>query len=375
MTDTETKLLPLGVHFGLPDEMYFADPGLGSTQVKELNIDALEYWWASSMNPYQEERKSTDAMKFGTAIHRVILEGPEAFKAKFSIAPRKSDHEGLLVTNDDLKKWLDARGHSTKGTKPVLIAAAQDGGCTWPIWDVLLDEHKADCEMRGTESLDADVADQILMRTRVINANPQITKHLTGGYSEVTVIWEDEDGVRWKARIDYVRKDGQADLKSFQNQFKEPIIKAIAKRITALQGHIQVKLHWTGVQMAKQMIIDHGADAVFSHHPEEPLMRSGCIDGHTPDEQWLIDFASMPPGGFHWVFVQSTNAPVVRALQCPQSNKKEVSDVWNDASLKISYAKMLWMKCKEQFIDGEAWIDTEPQEKLEDWHFPPHIIG
>jgi len=373
----QTELLPLGIHFGLPQDQYLDDPGLGSTQVKELNIDPLEYWWKSPMGP-GVERKESDAMTFGTALHSIVLEGQGAFERLYSVAPRKSDYEGLLVTNDDMKEWLKARGHPTKGTKAVLIDALKEAGCSWPIWEDLIDAHRADCEMRQVESLDAEVAEQLQTRARVIHADPNVKTLLTDGFSEVSIFWEDADGVRWKARVDYIRKQDQTDLKSFQNQFKEPIIKAITKRITSLQGHIQARLHWSGVQAAKDMLLAHGDDAVFRH--------GKCL---SPDEAWLIDFASMPPGPFYWIFAQSTDAPIVRALKCPMSGvrqirdvdgnvtgtRTEVSEIWNDASLKISYAKKLWLDCKAKFIDGEAWMDLDAQHELNDWDFPPYIIG
>ena len=100
---SNSGLLPLGVHFGLDDEIYHADPGLGSTDIRRLLQSPADFWHHSKWNP-DRPVSDTDAKTWGRAFHKLTLEGPEAFARAYVMEPDKSaEAPGLIVTLDDMK--------------------------------------------------------------------------------------------------------------------------------------------------------------------------------------------------------------------------------------------------------------------------------
>jgi hypothetical protein len=76
-----------GVYFDLPAENYHADPALGATSLKALIYDPALYWFESGFNPLRQEEQPTKARIVGTAVHTMVLDGPEAFKARYRPMP------------------------------------------------------------------------------------------------------------------------------------------------------------------------------------------------------------------------------------------------------------------------------------------------
>lgn len=353
------KVLPLGIHFGLPEDDYLSDSGQGSTQVKRILISPLDYWWKSPFGPEHVEETESSAQALGTALHKYILEGEEAFDASYIIAPGKADYPDLLVTATDLKSWLADHDEKVSGNKGELIERIHDIDPDVNIWDVICEDHARDCYDNGCYSIDAATAQDVRIRGKIMHSTPGIKEKLSGGYSEVSIFWE-EGGVRYKARIDYLRTDMQCDLKSFSNQNGESVPRVVSRKVAGLRWHIQARLHWEGVQAAKKMILAHGPDAVF---------------GDAPPNEWLIDFAKAPAGDFWWLFVQSKGAPVISARTCPRSVKRDHSDIWQDAGFQIEYARKLYLENMQMFGPGQAWIDTQPVHRSTDDDFPPWTIG
>lgn len=358
-SNTSDQVLALGVHFGLPEEEYLSDPGLGSTQLKQLLISPLHYWWHSPFGPDHVQVSESSAMALGTAIHKYTLEGAEAFEAAYTISPQKDDYDDLLVTASDLQDWLRERGEKVSGAKGELIDRVFSTDPGAQVWDVILEEHDEFCKINGKSSIPQGAAQDIRIRGEIIRSTPGVSDLLSGGHPEVSIFWE-SNGVRFKARIDYLTTAAQTDVKSFTNPNGDSIRKMIGRKVAGHQWHLQARLHWNGVQAAKAMLLDGGADYVF---------------GNAPDKEWLIDFAKSPAGEFWWLFVQSSGAPIIKAMTCPRTRKKDHSDIWQDAQFKIEHAIRLYSEHAERFGMNEAWIDTEPPCLLHDEDFPPWTIG
>jgi hypothetical protein len=119
-----------GVNFGLSMADYRADPSLGSTDLKRLLQAPAVYWWHSWMNPDRPPSPDSPARQKGRALHKLVLEGPEAFEAAFVTEPRPEAHPGALVTLDDLKARGRDLGEPVSGTKADLAKRikAKDAG-------------------------------------------------------------------------------------------------------------------------------------------------------------------------------------------------------------------------------------------------------
>lgn len=358
-TMIEATTIPLGIHFGLSEADYLSDPGLGSTQLKQILISPLHYWWHSPHGPEYVSQTESSAMALGTALHKYILEGGDAFDEAYIIAPEKADHKDLLTTADDLREWLRERELKVGGKKDDLIDRVLNEDPCAAIWDVIVEAHATECEDTGVLSIGRSAAHDVRIRGEIIHKTPGIRDLLSGGYPEVSIFWE-ENGVRFKARIDYLTSTFQTDLKSFTNPNGDSIRKMIGRKVAGHVWHLQARLHWNGVQAAKEMLLKGGADFVF---------------GDAPDSEWLVNFAKSPPGDFWWLFVQSSGAPIVKAWSCPRSRPKDHSDVWQDAQWRIEAATRAYAECVGRFGPDSAWIDTEPPVQAHDEDFPPWTIG
>src|SRR5215831_16007085 len=109
-----------GVYFNLPAAEYHADPSLGSGDLKRLLQAPAVYWWHSHMNSERPPSPDSPAKQKGRALHKLVLEGEEAFAAAFATEPQPHAHPGCLVTLDDLKSKCRELGEAVSGTKAEL---------------------------------------------------------------------------------------------------------------------------------------------------------------------------------------------------------------------------------------------------------------
>src|ERR1700686_3130168 len=85
--DQKPGQLANGIYIGLDADRYHEDDALGSSDIKRLRRGAFEYWWGSRLNPCRPEDDETEAQKVGTAYHKIILEGRQAFDALYLRRP------------------------------------------------------------------------------------------------------------------------------------------------------------------------------------------------------------------------------------------------------------------------------------------------
>lgn len=91
-----SDLLPLGVHFGIPDDVYRKDPGVSQSLLK-LSRYSMNHVRCS--NDGEADDSDSDAKKFGRAFHAMMLQ-PKEFERSFVTAP--ADYDGRTT---DGKKW------------------------------------------------------------------------------------------------------------------------------------------------------------------------------------------------------------------------------------------------------------------------------
>ena len=133
----------------------------GSGLIKIEQECPAKFWHQSYLNPAREEQNDTPAMAFGRAVHMLLLEGPECFKAHYVIRP-----EGLNFSTKEGKAWRDAQ---------------------------------------TAEILTADDAIKIAQMVAAITEHPQARRAFMDGLSERSLIWRDPlTGIWLKARPDWL---------------------------------------------------------------------------------------------------------------------------------------------------------------------------
>lgn len=162
-------MLTPGLHAGVPEAEYRADPGLNASIIKyglgEGGSLAAMRWAMDNPTP------PTDAMDMGTLLHALVLE-PETFLDRVAI-------------------WDGAK----RGTAYTEFAAANEGRII-----IKPDQHTALARMRDS-----------------IMDHPQARALVTGqGMREATAIFNARAGIRGKARIDFLNTEQNmlVDLKT-----------------------------------------------------------------------------------------------------------------------------------------------------------------
>jgi hypothetical protein len=273
-----------GIYIGLPDEDYFQDPALGSSDIKSLLVSAPDYWHNSLYNP-QRQMKESHYMDRGHALHAMLLRGPSFFAAHYDRRLRKEDHPDALVTVDQLRGVLESYGLAKSGDKASLIKRIRDAGATHlEIWDDLV----AAQEASGKTIIEHDDYDRILIADAMVRKNPALAACFRAGIPEVAIFWE-IDGVRFRAKLDWLAMNSTTDLKSFTNKMERPVGEAIQSTFWNQRHHLQASHYLNGrAQMAR-------------------LIEEGRVFGDV-DLDWLKKVAAVENDSFVFLFHQLRGA-------------------------------------------------------------------
>lgn len=328
-----------GVYFGMSEDAYHADPALGSTDLRRLLVAPSEFHWTWAGNPDPETQEDTDALTFGRAVHKLVLEGTNAFQGLYAPKPEGPD---VLVTAEDMKVWLRNRGLLDKGTKESMAdrIRAIDPGVK--IQDVIL----AEAKRNGREILTDTAYRRIMLASAYITKNPHLARSFAGGQSEVSIFWV-RRGVRLKARLDYLRvirwQDRRcaviSDLKSFGRvKPGQPLAQAVTE---AAAGYKHQAAHYMdGLAHAKRMI------------------RDGIVHGAV-DREWLERVATAQTMLFAFVFFKSQGSPYAQAkLLQPQNPLIEL------AQRDVETALDTFTAYHNHFGAAGPWVSLEEPQEL-----------
>lgn len=340
-----------GLYFGLPEEDYHRAFALSASGIKWLRASTLDWWARSPLNPDPDDEEDTEAQAIGTAYHKRILEGRDAFYARYAPALDLADFPDALRTNEEIITAIEAETGSAKGLKGCrkaeLIARLAEVAPQARVWDALLRAHAE--EYAGKEFLSARLARKIETSAKMIEAHPDLGKAFRGGAAEVSCFWHDaETGVPMKCRFDYLKPRVVVDLKTVANVYGSPLDRAVARAIANGRLHIQAAFYLDGADMATHLI---GRGLVFGEHDPAFLKAFAAVsDART----WL------------WVFQQKGAAPVARGYVLPPGITMDL------ARHEITEAKLLWARCWQTF-GSDPWIDTADIHTIDSTELPSYI--
>jgi hypothetical protein len=303
---TTPKLDREGVFFNLPDAQYHDDDALGSTDLKRLLRSAPDFWWHSKFNPLrkpEEESTLSPALIFGRAVHKCVLEGRGFFEAHY--AP------------------TDFAGNLRAGK-----------------------EERAEITEAGKVPLKREDYERILVASQFIRANPHLSEAFAGGYPEVSVFWE-EDGIRFKARFDYLKLRAITDLKSIRNSRGIDFVEACRRRFADDRFDLQAE-HYC-----------HAREQIAG------LMEKGLVFGDY-DPDWLRKAAHEDPFAFVFVWWQADDAPITWACSLSRG-----SPILKAGRSGIEAAVHRYRSFMNQFGPDQAWVLTEPVSELDSEELPP----
>jgi hypothetical protein len=293
---------PDGIYFGMSDAVYHADTALGSTGLKKLVGNAPDFWWDSWMNPARDENDDTPAKIFGRQLHLCVLEGLEKFKTfhapQYNSANRK---EGIA----EIKEITAA------GKVPVKFK---------------------------------DYA-KILAASAFIKANKTLANAFEGGQPEVSVFWT-VDGVRFKARFDYLKLNAITDLKSIANRNDKAFAKACRDAVASYDYIISAEHYTEGRRQLKR------------------LLSEGRVFG-SYDPEWLTKVAANEVFAFVFVFWQKDGAPISHGIKLSPGNP-----LFSYARSMIAQAVSNYRTYLAEFGTETAWVPSTPLEELDETDLP-----
>jgi hypothetical protein len=352
-----------GIWFGLDEELYRKVPALSSSGIRNLLISPLDYWTASHMNPAYVDEK-TDAMVLGTALHRRLLE-PERFSRLYAAWPRIEDYPNAVDGGDALKALCGDLGLKKSGKIADMCERILEANPDAELWPVI----KADLIKghAGKILLDAKKLDDIERAARIVFAHDAAKKALTGGYSEVSIFWVDEEtGVPLKCRTDNLKVKSVVDVKSFSNPLGKPLSVAVAGAVANGRYDVQAVMYDAGVAAAKQMLRARGSEVLHGA-------------GEIPND-WLLAFAACQRHAFAFVFIETGTVTNVKVREFKEfegygGQGMTMNAYWGAGMSGFRRGVRLYVECMKKFGPNKPWIDDEPMKPFVDLEFPMHLFN
>jgi hypothetical protein len=319
LAPAETKQLEPGIYLGLDEEIYHRDLSLGSGDMRNLLLSPCDYYWGSSLNPNREddENDDTPARIRGRAMHKLVLQGEAEY-----------DREYMCGARNDAGMTPAEKGAATKAAN---ARAAQLGLVALPAKDY----------------------DRIAIAAAMITKNPKLAGAFQGGIPEVSVFWE-RDGVRRKARIDYLKPRGVGDLKSITNIKKIEFRRACREAIANYRYDIQAA-HYLEGRAALPRLVAEGR--IFG--PEGGFKSVDEIGEHA---DLLKRIALMKSFAFQIVFFQASKAPVTwSTIITPHDH----NPLYQTALADLETAAGNYREFMEKFGPGNIWLMLDEPAELD----------
>jgi hypothetical protein len=291
-----------GIYFGMTDTVYHADRALGSTSIKKLIGNAPDFWWDSWMNPARDGDDDTPSKIFGRQLHMCVLEGAEKFKARH--APQYG------------------KGNTKEGKSEI-----------------------ADIVASGKVPVKFKDYGKILAASAFIKANKTLANAFDGGQPEVSVFWT-IDGIRYKARFDYLKMNAITDLKSLANPYGKEFEKACRDAVASYDYLVSAEHYSEGRRQMKRLR-DQGK--VFGSH----------------DPEWLAKVAANEIFAFVFVFWQKDGAPVSHGVKLSPGNP-----LFGYARQMIGKAVHNYRRFMNEFGTDAAWVPSTQLEELDETDLP-----
>ncbi len=295
---------PLGVHLRQRQSDYLLDSGLGYTMVKNMVISPVEAWHNSPWNPLRPPQPENRGQYQGTAAHVAFLDGMKMYQRLYGVAPCAETHPNALDGVREMMDVLRGAGLTTTGLKPDLIARLLHHKVPVEILDV----ERAKFARSGKLPLKPEMHRAILQVHAMAMRTPQelllpdgskmtIRQALKGALNEVSVFWVDDNGIRQRARFDFLKPLFTGDLKTItewgQADFRISLLREII-----LRGYMIQVVHYDEARRQLRKAVDEGR-----------------VFGGTKTELKLLErIAREDEWGWMWIFAKMAGAPQVKGI-------------------------------------------------------------
>ncbi|WP_165420957.1 PD-(D/E)XK nuclease-like domain-containing protein [Bradyrhizobium sp. Leo170] len=350
-----------GIYFGVPEAEYHADQSLGSTSLKELIIDPVEY---QHDQLYPGVEKETMALKWGHAIHCRALEGRLSLAERFAIAPAVTDYKDALVTMEHLRSHCKLVGVKPGKKKEEAIAAIREFDKDVLIWDEIIAKFEA--ENVGRTIIPRDALHEIEMAARWMQRDPKLAPVMrdgtfVAGASEVSIFYV-ENGVRLKARIDHLLSHAIIDLKSFRPFFKERALEAAKKAVSRMRYDLQAGAYIKALRAAAKL---YAEGRVFNNPYDreflDSVFRALAVAETDADSDDALKWV--------WVMIKASGAPQ------PVVGEFDLSSmIFKQAVADVDGAIVAYRGLMEKYGPDNEWEPDIPAQKWGDTDWSPYAF-
>lgn len=360
--------LPDGCYFGLPEAEYLALPRLGASGIKTIGVSPLQFWLESPLNPKRVERDETPARKLGKAIHKLLLEGDEAFDATYAVAPTKADHPDAIDGGKALQAECKRLGVKASGTIAEMCERLREADPVLQLWPDIMDEFNGQAE--GRIVLTRAQWDEIQQVRYVLNHMPDVKSAFTDGFPEVTILFHDGD-VPMKARLDFwkIRRDaaGILDVKSFANIMLKPIETVPEEEIGRNGYFVQPVTYTLAREAARKLWLAQGMDMIH------------VIDGPEPTKAWLDIALGSDKCRFDFLFVQTGGVPNIVPVEFAEyetfgGQGRQTYEYWRKGFALYRQGIRRFRECMKLYGPDVPWIVNYPPRRLKDEGFRPWAL-
>lgn len=204
-------------------------PSISSSGLRRIAMESpWHFWMSSDLNPNRYPAKEdSDALILGKATHALVL-GDENFDREFVYVPKDAPRK---PTPQQIKAYDEGR-------------ATDIGIESVEFWRAF------DDEAEGRLMLTDVQIEKIARMSENIKQSPEAVAALTGGMTEISMIWQDEiTGVWVKSRPDVLPDNGfdAADLKTFAPRVTD-LKRAVQQAVTQNAYHMQMALAAMGAE-------------------------------------------------------------------------------------------------------------------------------
>jgi PDDEXK-like domain of unknown function (DUF3799) len=380
-TELDAATIEDGIYFDLDEDIHHGVRALGSSHISSLLVSPATFWAGSWLNPQKEEQDddSTKAQILGRAYHVARLE-PQRFHQTYARKPVKSDFpaKDLLTSDAAVKAALkDAGLTQAIGTETFVERCDRlfEAGFKGKI--LPYEVAKFEETLGGRIPIEGERFDEIVIDMQRIEAQPDVAQHLRGGFSEVSVFWTGEDGVRRKVRFDHLQVGEWADLKTFDNKNRKDVRQAITDSFRYNRYYVQAAHYRDGydqIQSGKLPVRGEASE-------EQRAMIAVIVDRKAPPQCWYV---FQEKGGVPNLFARQFMFTALDAyreheieLLMSDPNKKELvkaamsetTQIYRKGKIEISRAIALFRMYCDVYEAGEPWAPVDPIGRIEDADF------
>ena len=386
-----TDFLPDGVYFDLPEDVYFAQERFSKSDVKKIRVSPADWWAESYLNesPFPLTDAQIEAREkarvLGRAYHCARLE-PDRLDERFVRQLEKGDFdsEKLLTSDSAVKARLKELGQqqTIKGETPEeraqRLLGLDDGSL---IWSVELARWQEDAGQR--QPIAGLFWDQMLVDQDHLRASLPIHQMLSGGAAEVSILWTCQDtGMRLSSRLDYLKGDAWAELKTFSNPNGKELEQCLRDAVMFNGYYIDVAFQLQALRAARDLPAFGSSDGSPYPFESEILEQLNALRDE-PSHSIIFQ----QKGGVPNIVSRSLELwrlPLDAAMIEGALSHDERADLWRNrkipsavhqrALIEIESAKRTFLQYSQVYERGEPWLPFDPVGRITDYDFPPYWL-